>query len=157
MSRLLTLWREAVSAYRKPMQVFGVVLALMMLIDFFARVYVSRDASLRTFTAPTIQKTPQRVTATAALAQIESWLPVKQEVEPPKERDISLQGIFSSKAGGVAAVVLRDPNSGSSESLRVAEGQIVEGWTIERIGPRKVTLRRGEQSRELLLFRPPTE
>jgi hypothetical protein len=40
----------------------------------------------------------------------------------------------------------------STERVRATVGQVVDGWTVERIEPAKVILRRGEEVKELSLF-----
>lgn len=157
MKRWLDLWRDFVTGYRRPLLALTIVLLLVALFDFIGRIYVPRDASLRVFTAPRAVKIPEFIDTAKVLASLETWLPSQAVVEPPKEKEISLQGIFSSRGAGVAAVVLRDPTSGAMQSMRVAAGQEVEGWRVELISPRKVMLRKGDQVRELVLFRAPTE
>ena len=157
MSRLAQLWRGLLVDYRRPLQGLGAVLLLAIVVDFVVRVHVPRDASLREFKAPASMRVPDAVPAATVAAALEAWLPSAAVTGPPKEREIALQGIFRAPAGAIAVVTLRDPGGGAVETLRTTEGQTVEGWTVEEISARKVTLRKGEQTRDLLLFRPPAE
>ena len=157
MTTLLALWRDLLAGDRRLLLAVAALLGAAVLTDFVLRVHVPRDASLREFTRPPKLEVPAPVAAPVAAAAVESWLPATPVEAAKKEREFLLRGIFRSRSAAAVALGLRDPDTGATQALRAAQGEVVDGWTIERIEPRRVTLRRGEEDRELLLFRRPAE
>lgn len=130
-----------------------VFLALAFSLDFFVRVFVSADPSARIYTPPIALSFRPPESAEQVLKRLETWIPPRVvEVPPPPEREITLQGIFGSAKERRAALVVTAPGGGAPERVRATVGNVIEGWTVERIDASKVILRRGEEVRELLMF-----
>jgi hypothetical protein len=155
-NNLLRDWRVLTGEYRRSFLALVGTLFLVMALDFTLRVLVLRDAGLRDFSAPSSSSIAAPESEESIFKRLEAWVPAKVTVVTPKERDIRLQGMFGSGAEARAALLLVAPD-GASERVRASLGQVVEGWTVEKIELGRVVLKRGEESRELLLFRPRPE
>lgn len=80
---------------------------------------------------------------------------VKAVVEksvPRKPLDLVLKGIIFSQKERVAVVSLRKNRSREKTILRLPEGAIYQGWTLQEIAPRTVTFRRGNAKQDLKLL-----
>jgi hypothetical protein len=150
-------WQVLRASYRRPFYVVLVIAALVMSIDFALRVFVARDPGLRRFTPPAEQTIARAETPEQIRQQLDLWLPTEPKEPEVVERQISLQGVFGSGTEIAAILALSPPTGAPVERVRATAGQVVEGWTVERITRREVTLKKGVESRELLLFRPRTE
>lgn len=128
------------------------LLTLGLALDFFFRVFVSADPSARVYTPPAELSFRSPDTREQVLKRLEAWIPPRVVVvPPPPERELTLQGIFGSAKERRAAIVVAEPG-GAPERVRATVGNVIEGWTVERIDASKVILRRGEEERELLMF-----
>jgi hypothetical protein len=151
---LIQQWHTLKGRYRIAALLLVAFLLLAFVLDFVLRVVVLRDASIRRFVPP-----PAASVATAPRADevnkfIQSWsAPPPEAAATPVERKIVLQGVFGSRTDRSAAIALFAPEGGNPERVRAVKGQIVEGWTIERIDAERVILSRAGESQELLLFR----
>lgn len=152
-------WRTLWGEHRKPTVILLGVLLVAVVLDFALRVMVWRDESLREFTKPSTAPLPTLDTPQAVTERLRVWFPAEPEQQQaaPVERTLVLQGIFGSGAEARAAIALVPSDGSVAERLRVTVGQTVDGWTVERIERRKVFLKKDAQSRELVLFRVPTE
>jgi hypothetical protein len=128
-----------------------VLLALpWLLLDFFVRVYVPRDGSLRVFAKPT----EAQIEPTTPLVELRLQL---QQLFPPPvvstntERVMQLQAVFASGAAKSAFIAATAPD-GQVERIRAPVGHVIDGWTVETVESRKVVLKRGEERRELVMF-----
>lgn len=146
-------WRLLLTHFRGGFIALLVVLVLALAADFFVRVFVPADPSARTYAPPGEFSFRPPETAEQVLKRLEVWIPPRVvEVPPPPEREITLQGIFGSANERRAALVVAAPGGVAPERVRATVGQVIEGWTVERIDASKVILRRGEEVRELSLF-----
>jgi hypothetical protein len=150
-------WQVLRSSYRRPCYVVIVIAALVLISDFWLRVFVARDPGLRGFTPPAAQTIARAETTEQIRQQLDLWLPTKPKEPEVVERQISLQGVFGSSTEIAAVLALSPPTGTPVERVRATKGQVVEGWTVESITRREVILKKGEEGRELLLFRPRTE
>jgi hypothetical protein len=76
--------------------------------------------------------------------------------EPPPETDQPLDLIGVLLVPGAAAALLRPTEPDNAKVLRVAQGEIVEGWRLQSVSADRVVLRKNGEIRELALIRPPT-
>lgn len=136
------------------------VLVLLAAWDFFGRVYVGRDESLRSFEPPLEVALPARPDATTVRNELVAWIPaiagsagVAAVPVDPSGWELTLVGVFR-KDDGEFAVVHARPRSGGVEAQLhwVREGDELHGSTVAEIGPRSVRLARDGESTELLLF-----
>lgn len=74
---------------------------------------------------------------------------------PPAEPDQPLDLIGVLLIPGRAAALLR-PTEPNAKVLRVAQGEMVEGWQLQSVNADRVVLRKDGEVRELVLIRPPT-
>lgn len=130
------------------------VVAVFVLLDFFLRIFVGRGAELRPYQAPVAAAAPAPFDAKAASERLESWLPkaaAKEDII--QERTLALTGVFRS-GGSVRATIFLEP-SGSlrGQYVLVSRGDEVDGWRVERIEARRVSLSKGDQVRELEMFK----
>lgn len=157
MKKLLALLISLKSDFRGAFIGLLVVLLAIFSLDFVLRVLVMRDDSLRGVSVPPAAKIAPAASQSAIMKRFEAWIPPKLVVEaPPPEREISLQGIFGTGPEAKAALAL-SVAGGPPERIRATAGQVVDGWSVERIEPGRVVLKKGEESKELLLFRSRTE
>lgn len=147
---------------RRQIALVAAVLALVATYDFFGRIFVRRDAALRTVNAPQITPLPQRADAEAIRKQLAAWLPaltgsVGPEVanNDPSSWQFSLVGVFSQDGQQFALVNAQQTGGGTVELVQVREGDDLRGATVKQISATRVTLLRGENSEELLIFTPP--
>ena len=106
------------------------------------------------FLAPVVTPVPVAIEKSAALASIQRWLPGKpSEAADTKPREIVLQGAFVVAGQARAALSLVSAVGLPPQRVKAVVGDVVEGWTILAIDKRKVVLRRGEESREIWMFR----
>ena len=63
---------------------------------------------------------------------------------------LSLLGVLLSEGQGTIALVRRNQ---TGQSMRLQEGDTVDGWTVERIEPESIMLRQGDTKVALQLFR----
>ena len=157
MSFLLESYRFLRNQYPRPFFALIIVLALLICLDFALRISVLRDSSARVFSTPASAAVKPLEGAESALKRLEAWIPAPVVVEaPPAEREIVLQGIFGTGKEAKAAIALVSLGGGPVERLRATIGQEFDGWTVQHIGSGKVILKKGEETRELVLFRPKT-
>jgi hypothetical protein len=64
---------------------------------------------------------------------------------------LTLLGVLMSEGQGGAIALVRRNQTG--QNMRLQEGETVDGWTIDRIGPESVVLRQGDTKIALQLFR----
>ena len=144
--------------YRSATRVIVALLALVFILDFVFRVHVGRNPSLRLFTPPEVPAIAKPEGPEVMKSRILVWFPPPTEpTEAVKERVIGLQGVFGSREGRRAALTVSVADGSVVERVRATEGQVVEGWTVAGIEPGRVVLRRDDETKELLLFRPRTE
>jgi hypothetical protein len=132
--------------------VFGWALLVLpwILSDFFLRVHVPRDGSLRAFAEPA----ELQVEPAIGLGELRQQL---QQLFPPPvstvntERVMTLQAVFSSGTTKSAFISAAAPD-GQVERIRAPVGHVIDGWTVDAVESRKVILKRGEERRELVMF-----
>lgn len=145
---------------RRQMALAAGVLLLLAAWDFFGRVHVGRDESLRSFEQPKLETLPVRPDAATVRSDLVSWMPalagsagIAAVPTDPSGWELTLVGVFR-KDDGKFAVLHARPRAGGGEPQFhwVTEGDELHGSTVAQIGPRNLRLARGEESQELLLF-----
>ena len=148
-------WRVLTGSHRLSAVILCATLIAIFCADFFLRLAVFRDASVRRFEAPAAVSMASPPSADEIKKFVDAWAaPPPQQAAAPVERKMVLQGVFGTRADRSAAVALFPPEGGTPERVRATVGALVEGWTVKRIDAERVILSRGEESQELLLFRP---
>ena len=136
-----------------PACIVACVLAVAIsILDFRSRLYVSRASEIREFSAPVIPSIAAPTPRSVVVREVAAWVG-EDESFNVKPRELVLQGIFFTTAGPRAALSLVDANGRSPQRVRAVVGDEVEGWKIEAIEARRVIIRRGSESRELVLFK----
>jgi len=149
---LVDQWRLLATQYRGPLIALFALLPLVFAVDFVLRVLVVSDPSARIFKPPAEVRVRAPDNPQDVLKRLEAWIPPRPVVEvAPPVRELKLQGVFGPATDRRAAMALITPGA-STERVRATVGQVVDGWTVERIEPTKVILRRGEEAKELSLF-----
>lgn len=156
------LWDEFLGMVRGRPQLFGwlaAVAVVVMAIDFFARGYVPRDEELRKFSAPGVSSIPKLAASEVIRARLLAVLPDPRppEAEKPKPREIALQGIFALRGSRTAALVLLPQGDQPLERRNLQVAGEIDGWVVERISGTRVTLKKGSEVKELVMFRGKTE
>ena len=67
-------------------------------------------------------------------------------------RDIVLEAVFGTPGKLKAAILLKGEGQ-PTERLVLVQGDKVEGWLLESLEPRRLVLKKDQESRELVLFR----
>ena len=156
MKALLDLWLEIA---RRNQQLFVGLTGLLVsifLLDFSLRVFVSRDDELRKFSAPELRPLASGMRMDVIRSRLERALPAPpstEELAAKQPRDIALQGVFISRGSRVAALVLLPQGDKPLERRNVALGGEVDGWTVERVEVSRVALKKGSETKELVMFR----
>ena len=157
MNNLRLLMSSVRQDHRGPFIGLLVLLISGFAVDFVTRALILRDDSMRSFTIPQVARVTPAEDQKSILKRFEAWVPAKLVVEAaPPEREISLQGVFGAGVEARAALALSVPGT-PPERIRATVGQVVDGWTVERITPGRVFLKKGEELKELVLFRSRTE
>ncbi len=143
--------------YRGPTRVIVALIALIFIFDFAFRVYVGRNPTLRVFTPPQIPAVAEPENRESMASRVRAWFPPPAEIEVKKERVMALEGVFGSRDGRRAVLSLATEDGSSVERVGTTVGQVVDGWTVTGIDAVRVTLRRDDETRELLLFRRASE
>ena len=139
---------------RRLLVVVAALVAVFVLPDFSNRVFVGRDSSLRAFKAPDLVVLTAVVSKAKAVESLNAWLPKKAaDVAESKPREIVLQGTFVVSGQARAALSLVSPAGLPAQRVKAVVGDVVEGWTVAAIELRKIILKRGDESREILMFR----
>jgi len=157
------LFREWMPIVKGRMRLFialGALLLLVGSVDFFLRVFVARDAELRKFAAPDVVSMPKLDAPDFVQSRLLSLLPEPKsaaEAAEIKPRELALQGVFMARNLQIAALVLLPQGDLPLERRNLSVGGEIDGWLVERISRNKVTLRKGSELKELVLFRGKTE
>ena len=132
------------------------VLTIFFSLHFSFRVFVSRDDELRQFSAPEVRPLATSVGIEAIRARLDVALPAPpspQEVAAAQPREIALQGVFVSKRRRIAALVLLPQGEKPLERKNLEVGGEIDGWTVEVVAATTVTLKKGSETQELVMFR----
>ena len=141
---------------RKVPLTFWLAAIALIIVDFMLRVWVVDDHELKRFTKPKVPKAAVESAASArAESRVAAWMPVlSPEREAKKmERTIALEGVFIRRSSRVAMLALTAAEGGGVERVRVTIGDQIDGWTVDTVSGRRVTLSRNGESRELLILR----
>ncbi len=145
---------SVIRTLRDQWRVFAVgwmLVALPVLVlDFFLRIYVPRDESLRAFSKPSVAQIEKASSSEQLRQRLQQLFP------PPattavQERVMTLQAVFAvgqAKSAFIAAAAA----DGQVERIRAPVGHVIDGWVVESVESRKVVLKRGEERRELVMF-----
>lgn len=153
LARAKEIYRGNSAAWRA----LSVFLLLVAMLDFLLRVVVFRDDQARVVDLPKPVATKSRPTPEVVAQRLAVVLPAAAGAAQGGaaiEKDLRLLGVFSTQGVIAAVVQLSSPGAEEPPVTRIArEGEDLEGWTVEAIEPRRLRLVRGEQSRELVLFK----
>jgi hypothetical protein len=135
-----------------------IVLPLVFLLDFMLRIGVWDVGTDRVITAPTPAALPTASPGAEILKpRLLAYLPKVAVDEPQnRERAFVLLGVFRYPDGLRAAFRLESNGAAPVEFLMLAPGAIIEGWMLDRVDQRSVTLTKDQQTRTITLFDPPT-
>ena len=127
--------------------------------DFFGRVYVGRDATLRGFEPPALSPLVPRPDAQAVRNSLAGWLPglrgtqiVAADASDPAGWDFTLLGVFGRGSDRFAVVQARSRAGGATETLQVKEGDELRGAKVTEVGRKRLVLQDGASGREIPLF-----
>jgi|GEM_PF-4753570 len=156
MRSVLSAWIQLTKRNKGLFAWLTAVLAASFLLDFSLRVFVSRDDELRKFSSPKVHPLAKSEGVDAIRARFEAIFPAppsQEEVAAAMPRDIALQGVFISKRSREAALVLMPQGDKPLERHILPVGGEIDGWTVQRIDHSSVTLGKGPESKELVMFR----
>lgn len=146
------LWIAGEQHPRVLLSLFGIV-TLIFVVDFASRVFVERDETARAFRAPGAVVELSRPEAAATQQLINRWFqPPEDKPKEPPPRDIVLEAVFGTPGKLKAAILLKGEGQ-PTERLVLVQGDKVEGWLLESLEPRRLVLKKDQESRELVLFR----
>jgi hypothetical protein len=156
MKALMAQWLQVARSNPRIFVWLGASMGLLCLLDFVFRVHVPRDDDLRRFSAPAVVVLPKADEPTSIKARLIAVLP-----EPPSQadlaaaapRELALQGIFISKQLRTAALIVLPQGDRPLERQNLPVGGQIDGWTVQRIERSSVTLQKGSESKELVMFR----
>jgi hypothetical protein len=160
MKTLLNEWMPLLRRQSTFFIALGLTLVVFALIDFFLRIYVARDAELRKFLAPEVLSMPTLEKSDAVQSRLVGILPEPKptsDTAEVKPRELALQGVFTTRNFQTAALVLLPQGDLPIERRNLSVGGEIDGWFVERITRNRVTLRKGSELKELVLFRGKTE
>jgi len=149
--------REVLHGPRHLLAMLTLVLFLVVLIDFFDRIFVSRDESLRRFDTPAIAKVINPTSAETILERVTVSVPEPKVEIVVKAREMALQAVFSQRGKTEAFILLLADAGRPEERVKVAVDAEVDGWKVASINRTRVTLKRGDEQRELVIFRGKVE
>ena len=128
------------------------VLALILLIDFATRVWVSLPETARVYSAPGAVELRPLDSLETANAKLSSWLPVSLEEKQKADREIFFRGSLM-QVGEIRAVVsLRSSGKTDEEWVVVRTGDTVDSWTVGAVQMRELELVKGDQRRTVTLL-----
>lgn len=146
------LWIAGLQHRKVLLSLFGLV-TLIFVVDFASRVFVSRDETARAFRAPSAAVELSRPEAVETQQRINRWFqPPEEKPKEPPPRDIVLEAVFGIPGKLKAAILLKGEGQ-PTERLVLVQGDKVEGWLLESLEPRRLVLKKDQESRELILFR----
>jgi hypothetical protein len=146
------LWIAGLQHRKVLLSLFGIV-TLIFVVDFTSRVFVSRDETARAFRAPSAAVELSRPEAAETQQRINRWFqPPEEKPKEPPPRDIVLEAVFGIPGKLKAAIMLKGEGQ-PTERLVLVQGDKVEGWLLESLEPRRLVLKKDQESRELVLFR----
>ena len=131
----------------------ALIISLFAAEDFFDRILVPRDESLRRFDTPAISMVVDLATAETILKKVTDWVPEPTIESVVKSREITLQAIFSQGGKTEAFIVLLADGDRLEERVKVAVGSEVDGWRVQSISRTRVMLKKGDEQRVLVVFR----
>jgi hypothetical protein len=151
-NQLKDIWTTGSKHPKVLLTLFGIV-TLVFVADFVGRVFVGRDASVRSFRAPSTPIVLSRPDPITTRQSIDSWFqPPEVKPKEPPPREISLEAVFGIPGKLKAAIVLKGEGQ-PTERFVLVQGDKVEGWVLELLEPRRLILKKDQESRELILFR----
>lgn len=153
----LATWRERLHGPRHLLAALTLILALIVSIDFFGRIFVSRDESLRRFEVPVIAKSVDPTPAEFMLQRVVGWVPEPKIETVVKPREMALQAVFSQRGKTEAFILLLADADRSEERVKVAIDAEVDGWKVTSVSRTRVVLKKGDEVRELVIFRGKVE
>jgi hypothetical protein len=144
-------WRSLWATRRQLLLVVFSVCLLLAIADFMTRIWVARDGALRVFTSPRLPKATAAATVEQAQKQFAIWMP-EPVPPPPPPPEWRLQGVLGSGSEIRAALVLVDPSGALIERFLLAKGESARDWIVQRIDRKGAQLKRGDETKDLILF-----
>jgi hypothetical protein len=133
---------------------FGLMLVSITILgvtDFYGRIYVPSKPNMRVVPQEDARQPNFAIPTDQANRIITQWFP-PEAPPPPPERALELKGVFKSRDRMFAAIAVVDPATGSSQILRLVEGDLVEGWRLKELDKKSVEIERDGQVRRLVMF-----
>jgi hypothetical protein len=139
---------------KKALLAWAIVISFLFSSHFVLSIFVPRDRQIRPFVAPAVRATVAHPDFDAKRSKLLVWMPLKVEETKIPERQPRLVGVFVSKVAGVRASIQWSSPTGlpPPSYTWVSVGDVVEGWKVTAVAPRRVEIARGDQRLELLLF-----
>ena len=145
-------------AHRAPLAIALALSLVVFALDFSHRIFVGRDTRARKFDAPVFRALPQQIAGESIRSELVAWVG-DERVDKAKPKEILIQAIFySDNEPRVIFALLSSGDQPSQRArdvqrVRAVKGDSVEGWVVQAIEARRVVLTRGNESRELTLFK----
>ena len=149
-------WRDLWVARRSMLIALVSICVLISGIDFVGRIWVARDSTLREFQVPRLPPVPAVKPADFVQKQFAVWMPVPVPPPPPPP-ELRLQGVLGAGSQIRASLVLVESSGAISASFLVAKGESAQDWVVERVDRKGVRLKRGGETKDLILFPLPVE
>lgn len=143
----------------RQLLIAAIVLGLLSVGDFARRIYIPRDAALRSYAPPTLPDPPAAPDLKASESALESWLPALRatvQADPtstgPDDWVLKLVGTFEERHRRFAVIMATARSGGRSERRRVAAGDVVYGRTVVAVGRGSLALSAPTGAEELKVF-----
>lgn len=156
-STMRQLWEALRAVPQAVLWALGVMMALGVGVDFWSRVWVGSDERLRAFAIPKVVALSPPVSEANIQQSMQNWFPKPAVVEEVKPKELVLQGVLRAKGRSSAVIAVRVPGQPPSVRSLLREGEIIEGWTVERIDSRAVLIKNGDQTQTLTMLRTKPE
>ena len=147
-------WRSLWLNRRTLLVTAMIACLLLATLDFYVRVWVARDSTLRQFTVPKLPAIPSALAVDLVDKQFARWMPVPvpPPPPPPPPPELRLQGILGAGPQIRASLVLVEASGVVAARFLVAKGEPVQDWVVQRVDRKSVQLKRGGETKDLLLF-----
>jgi hypothetical protein len=130
------------------------ILLVILALDFSLRLWVGRVSQSRRFEAPIVSEMEPVASQEQVLGAMRSWLPPTLGGSGVAEKPLYLVGIIGPPSDPTAVIGLGVAGQ-SSEFSKVRSGETVEGWKVDQVTRRSVSLSREGETKVIELFPRP--